>query len=77
MRRVPQDTGEERLIREAEISRTRRAGAEVLSVQQLGLVPEFVPAVGDAGGSRSRAPGRANALAEAVRRPQRGRGTKG
>jgi SAM-dependent methyltransferase len=44
MRRVPQDTGEERLIPEAEIvSGLRNAGARVLSVQQLGLVPDFVP----------------------------------
>jgi SAM-dependent methyltransferase len=44
MRRVPQDTGEERLIPEAEIvSGLRDAGAQVLSIQQLGLIPDFVP----------------------------------
>lgn len=44
MRRVPQDTGDERLIPEAEIvSGLTGAGARVLSVQQLGLVPDFVP----------------------------------
>jgi SAM-dependent methyltransferase len=44
MRRVPQDTGEERLIPEAEIvAGLSAAGAHVLSVQQLGLVPDFVP----------------------------------
>lgn len=44
MRRVPQDIGEERLIGEREIVEgLAAAGARVLSVQQLGLVPEFVP----------------------------------
>jgi SAM-dependent methyltransferase len=45
MARVPQDDGSERLISEAEIDRgLREGGAEILSSQQLGLVPEFVPA---------------------------------
>lgn len=45
MKRVPQDTGEERLIPAAElVGGLTTAGAEVTSVQQLGLVPEFTPA---------------------------------
>ncbi len=44
MRRVPQDTGDERLVPEAEIvAGLSAAGARVLSSQQLGLVPDFVP----------------------------------
>ena len=44
MRRVPQDIGEERLISEREIvDGLTAAGARILSVQELGLVPEFVP----------------------------------
>lgn len=44
MGRVPQDTGEERLISADEIvAGLRAAGASVLSVQQLGLVPDFIP----------------------------------
>jgi SAM-dependent methyltransferase len=44
MRRVPQDTGEERLIGESEIvAGLNAAGARVLSIQHLGLVPDFVP----------------------------------
>lgn len=44
MARVPQDTGEERLIPEEElVSALRDAGAEVVSSDQLGLVPDFVP----------------------------------
>jgi len=44
MRRVPQDTGEERLIGEAEVLQgLRGAGAAVVSSRQLGLVPDFVP----------------------------------
>jgi ubiquinone/menaquinone biosynthesis C-methylase UbiE len=43
MARVPQDTGEERLIGEAElVGGLRAAGAEVVSSAQLGLVPDFV-----------------------------------
>jgi SAM-dependent methyltransferase len=45
MARVPQDTGEERLIDEEElIDGLRAGGAEILSSRQLGLVPDFVPA---------------------------------
>lgn len=45
MARVPQDTGEERLIPEAEVlGGLRAAGGEVVSSVQLGLVPDFVPA---------------------------------
>src|SRR5699024_1663526 len=45
MARVPQDTGEERLIPEAEVLDGLRAGgAEVLAARQLGFVPDFVPA---------------------------------
>ena len=44
MARVPQDTGEERLIPAAELlDGLRAAGAEVVSVQQLGFVPDFTP----------------------------------
>ncbi len=44
MARVPQDTGEERLIGADEIVRGLEAGSgRVLSVQQLGLVPDFTP----------------------------------
>lgn len=44
MARVPQDTGEERLIPEAEVvSGLIAGGGQVLSIQQLGLVPDFVP----------------------------------
>jgi SAM-dependent methyltransferase len=44
MARVPQDTGEERLIPEAEVLAGLRAGgAEILSSVQLGMVPDFTP----------------------------------
>ena len=44
MARVPQDTGEERLIPEAEVvGGLRAAGAEIVSSAQLGWVPDFVP----------------------------------
>jgi SAM-dependent methyltransferase len=44
MRRVPQDTGEERLVGEQEvISGLRAAGAQVVLSRQLGFVPDFVP----------------------------------
>jgi SAM-dependent methyltransferase len=44
MARVPQDTGEERLIPAPEIvAGLTAAGAQVLSVDQLGLVPDFTP----------------------------------
>lgn len=44
MARVPQDTGEERLIGEDELTAgLTAAGAQVLSIQQLGLVPDFTP----------------------------------
>ncbi|MEA2273309.1 MAG: hypothetical protein QOI98_2017 [Solirubrobacteraceae bacterium] len=44
MARVPQDTGEERLIPEDEVlGGLRAAGAEVLSSDQLGMVPDFTP----------------------------------
>lgn len=44
MRRVPQDDGSERLIPEAEVVGGLRAGgARVLSADQLGFVPDFVP----------------------------------
>ena len=44
MARVPQDTGEERLIPESEIiDGLNAAGAQVLSSDQLGLVPDFTP----------------------------------
>lgn len=44
MARVPQDTGEERLIEERELlGGLRAAGARILLSQQLGLVPDFTP----------------------------------
>lgn len=44
MARVPQDTGEERLIPAAElVDGLRAAGARVVSLRQLGWVPDFVP----------------------------------
>jgi ubiquinone/menaquinone biosynthesis C-methylase UbiE len=44
MRRVPQDTGEERLIGEAEVvGGLRAAGARILLSRPLGWVPDFVP----------------------------------
>jgi SAM-dependent methyltransferase len=44
MKRVPQDDGSERLIPEAEVLGGLRAGgAEIISSEVLGLVPEFVP----------------------------------
>ena len=47
MARVPQDTGEERLIPEDEVlDGLRSAGARILCSMQLGLVPDFVPPAG-------------------------------
>jgi SAM-dependent methyltransferase len=47
MARVPQDTGEERLIPEAELlDGLAAAGARTLVSTQLGLVPDFVPRSG-------------------------------
>ncbi|MDQ6605548.1 MAG: class I SAM-dependent methyltransferase, partial [Actinomycetota bacterium] len=44
MARVPQDTGEERLIPAAEIlGGLRGAGARIIACTQLGLVPDFTP----------------------------------
>ncbi|HYB25820.1 MAG TPA: class I SAM-dependent methyltransferase [Solirubrobacteraceae bacterium] len=44
MARVPQDTGEERLIPEAEIvTGLRAAGGQILLSKQLGAVPDFTP----------------------------------
>jgi SAM-dependent methyltransferase len=44
MARVPQDTGEERLIPEQELLGGLRAGgADILLTTQLGLVPDFTP----------------------------------
>jgi SAM-dependent methyltransferase len=44
MARVPQDTGDERLIPEREIvTGLTCAGADVISSQQLGMVPDFTP----------------------------------
>jgi ubiquinone/menaquinone biosynthesis C-methylase UbiE len=46
MARVPQDTGEERLIGEQEIFAGLLAGgAQILRSEQLGLVPDFTPPV--------------------------------
>lgn len=47
MPRVPQDTGDERLIPEAElIAGILGAGGEVLLARQLGMVPDFTPRPG-------------------------------
>lgn len=47
MARVPQDTGEERLIPEDEVvDGLRRGGAELVRSVQLGMVPDFVPRSG-------------------------------
>jgi ubiquinone/menaquinone biosynthesis C-methylase UbiE len=47
MARVPQDTGEERLIPAEELTAGLIAGgAQVLSVDQLGIVPDFTPRAG-------------------------------
>jgi SAM-dependent methyltransferase len=44
MARVPQDTGEERLIPEQEVvGGLRTGGAEILFSTQLGMVPDFTP----------------------------------
>jgi SAM-dependent methyltransferase len=44
MARVPQDTGEERLVSAREVvDGLEDAGAELLSCQQLGFVPDFTP----------------------------------
>jgi SAM-dependent methyltransferase len=44
MARVPQDTGEERLVDEAEVTGgLRGGGAEILRSEQLGMVPDFTP----------------------------------
>jgi ubiquinone/menaquinone biosynthesis C-methylase UbiE len=44
MARVPQDTGEERLIGEAEIvTGLRSAGGQILLSRQLGAIPDFTP----------------------------------
>ena len=44
MARVPQDTGEERLVGVRELLRGLiEAGAEPLLVTQLGMVPDFTP----------------------------------
>jgi SAM-dependent methyltransferase len=44
MKRVPQDTGEERLVPLGEIvADAKAAGLEVVSAQRLGLIPDFVP----------------------------------
>jgi ubiquinone/menaquinone biosynthesis C-methylase UbiE len=47
MARVPQDTGEERLIPEEEVAGgLRAAGARILRSEQLGMVPDFTPRAG-------------------------------
>jgi SAM-dependent methyltransferase len=44
MARVPQDTGEERLIGEEELlGGLRAAGAKALTIEQNGMVPDFTP----------------------------------
>jgi SAM-dependent methyltransferase len=44
MARVPQDSGEERLLGESElVDDLRDAGAEILQSTQLGMVPDFTP----------------------------------
>jgi hypothetical protein len=47
MARVPQDTGDERLIPEEELlDGLRAAGANILLSLKLGMVPDFVPRAG-------------------------------
>ena len=44
MRRVPQDTGAERLVPLSElVAALQDAGADIVRTEQLGLMPEFVP----------------------------------
>jgi SAM-dependent methyltransferase len=44
MRRVPQDSGEERLVPQAEIlADAKAAGLEIQAARRLGLIPDFVP----------------------------------
>ncbi len=46
MNRVPQDTGDERLIPEPElVAGLNAAGAQVLGVERLGFVPDFTPRI--------------------------------
>lgn len=46
MRRVPQDTGEERLVPMEELlADVKVAGLEVISARRMGLVPDFLPAL--------------------------------
>ncbi len=64
MARVPQDTGEERLVPEAEVlAGLRGAGARVLLSSQLGLVPDFVPRARSRSGRGARAARRAEPTA--------------
>lgn len=45
MKRVPQDSGEERLVPLAEVlAGARAAGLQVVAARRLGLIPDFVPA---------------------------------
>lgn len=45
MKRVPQDSGEERLVPLGEVlADARAAGLEVVKARRLGLIPDFVPA---------------------------------
>ncbi len=58
MARVPQDTGEERLISEQELlGGIRAAGGRIVLSTQLGMVPDFVPrsALGAAAAAESAA----------------------
>ena len=74
MARVPQDTGEERLIPEAEVARraARAAARRSCASDQLGLVPDFVPPRSAARGGGGGARRRADAADPPARRPQRG-----
>ncbi len=72
MARVPQDTGEERLIGEAEIvAGLRCAGAQILDASQLGLVPDFTPPGAHAGRGGVGAPVRADPVRATAGGPQR------
>ena len=72
MARVPQDTGEERLIPEDEVLGGLRAGgAEILSSDQLGMVPDFTPPRGPARRGGAGARRRAHAARAPPRRAQR------
>ena len=73
MARVPQDTGEERLVGVRELVRgLADAGAEPVLVTQLGMVPDFTPRGPARRRGRRRARGGADPAPAPGLRPQRG-----